>query len=142
MTKWYSYLDLPQARGPKKHMKRITAPKSWMLDKMGGVYVNLSFKSRPPDHPRAHISSESVSHSRPSSVTSLSMHSLDRRPRSSSTRRRTRFSSTERSEEIPSIQLDLWMSSLFQRPRISSEFFTMLREDSPSSSSQRTRIPR
>lgn len=27
------------ARGPKKHLKRITAPKSWMLDKLGGVYT-------------------------------------------------------------------------------------------------------
>ncbi len=26
------------ARGPKKHLKRITAPKSWMMDKLGGVY--------------------------------------------------------------------------------------------------------
>jgi len=24
------------ARGPKKHLKRIAAPKSWMLDKTGG----------------------------------------------------------------------------------------------------------
>jgi small subunit ribosomal protein S4e len=27
------------ARGPKKHMKRITAPRSWMMNKMGGVYT-------------------------------------------------------------------------------------------------------
>lgn len=27
------------ARGPKKHLKRISAPKSWMLDKLGGVYT-------------------------------------------------------------------------------------------------------
>uniref|UniRef100_A0A194AMZ1 40S ribosomal protein S4 n=1 Tax=Pinctada fucata TaxID=50426 RepID=A0A194AMZ1_PINFU len=26
-------------RGRKKHMKRLTAPKSWMLDKLGGVYA-------------------------------------------------------------------------------------------------------
>ena len=25
-------------RGPQKHMKRLAAPKSWMLDKLGGVY--------------------------------------------------------------------------------------------------------
>jgi len=25
------------ARGPKKHLKRVVAPKSWMVDKMGGV---------------------------------------------------------------------------------------------------------
>merc|ERR1719226_151986 len=25
-------------RGPKKHMKRLAAPKSWMLDNLGGVY--------------------------------------------------------------------------------------------------------
>jgi len=27
------------ARGPKKHLKRITAPKSWMLDKTGGQWA-------------------------------------------------------------------------------------------------------
>lgn len=28
-----------QARGPKKHLKRLHAPKSWMLDKLGGVFA-------------------------------------------------------------------------------------------------------
>merc|ERR1712167_304842 len=27
------------ARGPKKHLKRIRTPKSWMLDKLTGVYA-------------------------------------------------------------------------------------------------------
>merc|ERR1711903_35175 len=27
------------ARGPKKHLKRLSAPKHWMLDKMGGVWA-------------------------------------------------------------------------------------------------------
>jgi len=27
------------ARGPKKHLKRLTAPKHWMLDKMGGAWA-------------------------------------------------------------------------------------------------------
>jgi len=27
------------ARGPKKHLKRLHAPKTWMLDKLGGVYA-------------------------------------------------------------------------------------------------------
>jgi len=26
-------------RGPKKHLKRIAAPKSWMLDKLGGIFA-------------------------------------------------------------------------------------------------------
>merc|ERR1711975_85941 len=26
-------------RGPKKHMKRLNAPKHWMLDKLGGVFA-------------------------------------------------------------------------------------------------------
>merc|ERR1712107_625889 len=30
--------SLIMVRGPKKHMKRLAAPKSWMLDKLGGVY--------------------------------------------------------------------------------------------------------
>eukprot|EP00242_Pyramimonas_sp_CCMP2087_P012616 CAMPEP_0198197326 /NCGR_PEP_ID=MMETSP1445-20131203/919_1 /TAXON_ID=36898 /ORGANISM="Pyramimonas sp., Strain CCMP2087" /LENGTH=137 /DNA_ID=CAMNT_0043866585 /DNA_START=100 /DNA_END=510 /DNA_ORIENTATION=+ len=27
------------ARGPKKHLKRLNAPRHWMLDKMGGVFA-------------------------------------------------------------------------------------------------------
>ncbi|KAI3414259.1 40S ribosomal protein S4 [Globodera pallida] len=27
------------ARGPKKHLKRLAAPKKWMLDKLGGVFA-------------------------------------------------------------------------------------------------------
>lgn len=27
------------ARGPKKHLKRLAAPKAWMLDKLGGAYA-------------------------------------------------------------------------------------------------------
>merc|ERR1711862_589048 len=30
--------SLIMVRGPKMHMKRLAAPKSWMLDKLGGVY--------------------------------------------------------------------------------------------------------
>lgn len=26
-------------RGPKKHLKRLNAPKAWMLDKLGGVFA-------------------------------------------------------------------------------------------------------
>lgn len=32
----YDYL---QAKGPKKHLKRLHAPRSWMLDKLGGVFA-------------------------------------------------------------------------------------------------------
>lgn len=35
-----------QARGPKKHLKRFSAPKHWMLDKLSGRYVSLSSRSR------------------------------------------------------------------------------------------------
>ena len=27
------------ARGPKKHLKRLNAPKHWMLDKLSGVFA-------------------------------------------------------------------------------------------------------
>ena len=27
------------ARGPKKHMKRLNAPRHWMLDKLSGVFA-------------------------------------------------------------------------------------------------------
>ncbi|KAJ9441244.1 40S ribosomal protein S4 [Diplonema papillatum] len=35
------------ARGPKKHMKRLAAPKHWMMDKLQGVYAP---KCRPGAH--------------------------------------------------------------------------------------------
>lgn len=33
-------------RGPKKHLKRLAAPKSWMLDKLGGAFT-IKAKSGP-----------------------------------------------------------------------------------------------
>lgn len=35
------------ARGPKKHLKRLVAPKHWMMDKLGGVYAP---RPRPGPH--------------------------------------------------------------------------------------------
>lgn len=35
--RFYGFL---QARGPKKHLKRVAAPKHWMLDKLTGVFVS------------------------------------------------------------------------------------------------------
>ncbi|KAF8519042.1 40S ribosomal protein S4 [Hysterangium stoloniferum] len=32
-------VDADQARGPKKHLKRLAAPSSWMLDKLSGTYA-------------------------------------------------------------------------------------------------------
>ena len=32
------------ARGPKKHMKRLNAPKHWMLDKLGGTWVGCGLR--------------------------------------------------------------------------------------------------
>lgn len=29
-----------QARGPKKHLKRVNAPRHWMLSKMDGIFVS------------------------------------------------------------------------------------------------------
>ncbi len=29
------------ARGPKKHLKRLAAPKHWMLSKLGGIFVSI-----------------------------------------------------------------------------------------------------
>ena len=55
-------------RGPKKHLKRINAPKAWLLDKMGGIYVPLHLR-RPPDPAKVPTNSESPSHSPSSSST-------------------------------------------------------------------------
>lgn len=29
-------------RGPKKHLKRLNAPKHWLLDKLGGIFVSMA----------------------------------------------------------------------------------------------------
>ena len=34
-----------QARGLKKHLKRLNAPRHWMLDKLGGAFVRSGFLS-------------------------------------------------------------------------------------------------
>lgn len=34
-------------RGPKKHLKRLNAPKHWMLDKLGGIFVRGPTARRP-----------------------------------------------------------------------------------------------
>jgi len=36
---FYTLIDLKMARGPKKHLKRLNAPKHWMLDKLGGTWA-------------------------------------------------------------------------------------------------------
>ena len=33
-------------RGPTKHLKRINAPKHWMLDKLGGIFVSFFLRLR------------------------------------------------------------------------------------------------
>ncbi|PWN96654.1 putative ribosomal protein S4.e, cytosolic [Tilletiopsis washingtonensis] len=39
-TSWSGSADhIPQVRGPRKHMKRLAAPSSWMLDKLSGTYA-------------------------------------------------------------------------------------------------------
>jgi hypothetical protein len=36
-----THLPVLQARGPRKHLKRLAAPSSWMLDKLSGTYVRF-----------------------------------------------------------------------------------------------------
>ena len=45
---YFYFFSLKMVRGPKKHMKRLAAPKAWMLDKLGGVYA-----TRPNSGPHA-----------------------------------------------------------------------------------------
>ena len=33
------FSEVKMPRGPKKHLKRLNAPKAWMLDKLGGVFA-------------------------------------------------------------------------------------------------------
>ncbi|CAF2108304.1 hypothetical protein YC2023_100644 [Brassica napus] len=62
---------ITQARGLKKHMKRLNAPKYWMLDKLGGAFFELSSSNKKdpvrtkrhpfPEHIRwSHISNETI----------------------------------------------------------------------------------
>lgn len=45
-NQYYYYAEL-QARGLKKHLKRLNAPKHWMLDKLGGAFVSKNFRLCP-----------------------------------------------------------------------------------------------
>merc|ERR1712000_433723 len=38
-TRKVNFLYIIMARGPKKHLKRLCAPRSWMLAKSGGVFA-------------------------------------------------------------------------------------------------------
>lgn len=33
--------------GPKKHLKRLNAPKHWMLDKLSGIFVSAAAQAAP-----------------------------------------------------------------------------------------------
>merc|ERR1712179_507263 len=35
----FRFTYLKMTRGPKKHLKRLAAPKTWMLDKLGGAFT-------------------------------------------------------------------------------------------------------
>lgn len=37
----YYLRAVKMVRGPKKHLKRLNAPKHWMLDKLGGIFVRV-----------------------------------------------------------------------------------------------------
>jgi small subunit ribosomal protein S4e len=39
LIKYNFYKPQLMARGPKKHLKKIAAPKSWMLEKLGGLFT-------------------------------------------------------------------------------------------------------
>jgi hypothetical protein len=37
------FMTVTKARGLKKHLKRLNAPKHWMLHKLGGAFVSEIF---------------------------------------------------------------------------------------------------
>eukprot|EP00894_Picocystis_sp_ML_P005052 jgi/Pico_ML_1/55569/g1237.t2 len=45
-------------RGTKKHLKRLNAPKHWMLDKLGGIFVRGEKRDAPKPSPGPHKSRE------------------------------------------------------------------------------------
>lgn len=117
------------ARGPKKHLKKIAAPKAWMLEKLGGI-----FTTRPSQGP--HKLRESL----PLAVLLMYLHTNSAKdsntPRTedklpwSSTIRRTVLRLITDSEETKDSQLVSWMLSRSSRPRNSTDAFMTLREDS------------
>ena len=123
------------ARGPKKHLKRINTPRSWLLSKMGGIYATrpsqgphklreclplsiiirfiLIYSERSSCSPKTHVKSPSSQWTR----------KLDSR-------------STTKSEEIANSPLELWIPSPSSRQTRATASSMMSRVDSPSSRSK------
>ena len=120
------------ARGPKKHLKRINTPNSWLLSKMGGVYA-----TRPSQGPHklreclplavilkyflCHLETTSDSASQAEKPTSLF---------------KTEKLASKliiKSEDPSSSQSALWTPSPSLRPTKTTDFFMTLKVDSTSS---------
>jgi hypothetical protein len=96
-------------RGPKKHLKRINTPRSWLLSKMGGVYA--SRPSQGPHRLRECLPlSILLKYSSCNIGTTSRSHSLDVKPTSSSRINSQESKLTIGSEETSSSQSASWTS--------------------------------
>lgn len=124
------------ARGPKKHLKRINTPRSWLLSKMGGIYATRP--SQGPHRLRECLPLAVILkyiHLYPGII--LKSPSPADKPTLSCRIRSQASRSTVRSEEISNSPSEPWTSSLLSRPERATDSSTTSREDSFSTKSKR-----
>lgn len=123
------------ARGPKKHLKRINTPRSWLLSKMGGIYA-----TRPSQGPHklreclplAVILKYIFNHS---GIVSDSLLLLAK-PTSLSKTKKLESKSTIKSDVTSSSQWELWTYSPSPRPTRTTDFSMISRVVLPSTKSK------
>ena len=117
------------ARGPKKHLKRINTPRSWLLSKMGGI-----FTVRPSQGPHklrdCHPLSIIIRYIGFYSEKNLILLSLAAKSPWLLWIKKQDSKSTTRSEEMLNSQLVSWMSYQSLKPINIIECSMMLRADS------------
>lgn len=117
------------ARGPKKHLKRINTPRSWLLSKMGGI--NATRPSQGPHKlreclPLSIIIRYTIYHVE----RDLIWLSLAAKSPSPSWINKQDLKSTIELEEITNSQSESWTSLLQSRQTSTTECFMMLKADS------------
>lgn len=119
------------ARGPKKHLKRINTPKSWLLSKMGGIYA-----TRPSQGPHKLRDCLPLSiilkYIIPYVETDSDLPSIPGKPTSSCKTRNMELRLITKLEEISNSQSESWMSSLLSRPMKTIDCSMISREGSAS----------
>ena len=123
------------ARGPKKHLKRINTPRSWLLSKMGGI--NATRPNQGPHKLRECLPlSVVIRYSLFNPETTSSWPTTLGKPTSLSKTSKPASKLIINSEKIWNSPLESWTSSMLPKPTRATECSMMSREDSTLSRSR------